>query len=68
VGIRGITVSSTNRFCLQCQKITVWKYKYIFGHSRCTECSGAFSTEKEISEDKIPVVANIIMKNYDKLK
>ena len=47
----------TIRYCLGCQEMTEWQYVRAIGHSRCKNCSGAFSTKSEISTEMLPVVA-----------
>ena len=42
----------STRFCLGCNKYTVWKYNKRIGHSRCIECGGMFSISDEISEEE----------------
>lgn len=51
----------TERYCLSCQKTTTWHYNRMYGHSRCTECGGAFCTEKEVPEEILATVAKRIM-------
>lgn len=51
----------TERYCLSCEKKTEWQYNKIVGHSRCTECGGAYSTEEEVPEEIIPVVAKRLL-------
>jgi len=40
----------TERYCLSCEKNTLWEYERAIHHSRCSECGGRLSqSPKEIN-------------------
>lgn len=51
----------TERWCIACQKMTIWKYNKAIGHSRCTECGSSFSARTEVPEEKLSEVASRLM-------
>lgn len=51
----------TERYCLSCQEKTIWHYNRTVGHSRCTQCGGAFSTSNEVPDEVINDIAAKLM-------
>jgi len=51
----------TERWCMACQKMTIWKYNKLVGHSRCTECGSIFSARTEVPEERLQEVAERLM-------
>ncbi len=38
----------TERYCVCCQKKTIWEFKKGIGHSECTECGAMFARRSEL--------------------
>ena len=51
----------TERWCIACKKMTIWKYNKLVGHSRCTECGSIFSARTEVPEERLQEVAERLM-------
>ena len=49
------------RYCLGCQKNTIWKYNKVVGHSRCLECGGMYSTKEEVPDSVLKDAARKLM-------
>lgn len=54
-------MTDTKRFCLFCEKHTIWKYNHVLAHSRCSECNCAHS----LNSDHVDKLKLILVKHKD---